>query len=111
MHICSGYFTQVSEPWPVGLLFFVLFFLKILTGKACSKISPLMSVHFNTFTTLWAKSADNKLMMFFPENSIWHFMQIFSSGDNLYDMSKPVFWDKYEKSFIQYVIWKFYADC
>ena len=21
MHICSGYFTQVSEPWPVGLLF------------------------------------------------------------------------------------------
>ena len=24
MHICSGYFIQVSEPWPVGLLFFVL---------------------------------------------------------------------------------------
>ena len=22
MHICSGYFTQVSEPWPVGLLLF-----------------------------------------------------------------------------------------
>ena len=21
MHICSGYFTQVSEPWPEGLLF------------------------------------------------------------------------------------------
>ena len=25
MHICSGYFTQVSEPWPVGLLFFEYF--------------------------------------------------------------------------------------
>ena len=23
-YICSGYFTQVSEPWPVGLLFFFL---------------------------------------------------------------------------------------
>ena len=25
MHICSGYFTQVSEPWLVGLLLFLLF--------------------------------------------------------------------------------------
>ena len=24
MHICSGYFTQVSELWPVGLLFIFL---------------------------------------------------------------------------------------
>ena len=24
MHICSGCFTQVSEPWPVGLLFLFL---------------------------------------------------------------------------------------
>ena len=23
-HVCSGYVTQVSEPWPVGLLFFYL---------------------------------------------------------------------------------------
>ena len=21
LHVCSGYVTQVSEPWPVGLLF------------------------------------------------------------------------------------------
>ena len=30
------------------------------------------------FTTLWANSADNKLIffLFFPENRIWHFMQI-----------------------------------
>ena len=26
MHICSGSFTQVSEPWPVGLLDFITFF-------------------------------------------------------------------------------------
>ena len=39
-----------------------------------------------TFTTLWAFSADDKLMiffLFFPENWIWHFMQIVSLGDNL----------------------------
>ena len=22
LHVCSGYVTQVSEPWPVGLLFY-----------------------------------------------------------------------------------------
>ena len=23
IHICSGYVTQVSDPWPVGLVFFL----------------------------------------------------------------------------------------
>ena len=49
------------------------------------------------FTTLWANSADDKLMiffLFFSENRIWHFTQIVSSGDNLHEMSKPVFWRK-----------------
>ena len=42
-----------------------------------------------TFNTLWANSAEDKLIMFFfyyyyyylffPENSIWHFMQIVSN--------------------------------
>ena len=55
-----------------------------------------------TFTTLWAFSADDKLMiffLFFPENRIWHFMQIVSLGDNLHEMSNSVFWEKYEKYF------------
>ena len=50
-----------------------------------------------TFTTLWAFSADDRLMiffLFFPENRIWHFMQIVSLGDNLHEMSNPVFWEK-----------------
>ena len=36
-----------------------------------------------TFTTIWANSADDKLVIFFlflPDNRIWHFMQIVSSG-------------------------------
>ena len=41
-----------------------------------------------------ANSADDKLMiffLFFPENRTWHNMQIVSIGDNLHEMSKPVF--------------------
>ena len=54
--------------------------------------------HFQlTFTNLWAFSADDKLMiffLFFPVNRIQHFMQIVSWGDNLHEMSNPVFWEK-----------------
>ena len=43
---------------------------------------------------LLANSADDKLMIFFLffwENRIWHFMQIVSSGDNLEEVSNPIF--------------------
>ena len=43
---------------------------------------------------LWAISAD-KLMIFFPENRLWHRIQIVS----LHEMSKPVFCKKSEKYF------------
>ena len=33
--------------------------------------------------------------LFFPEIRLWHFMQIVSKGDNLHEMSKPTFWEKY----------------
>ena len=49
------------------------------------------------FTTLWVYSADDKLMIFFfifPENNIWHCIQIVSNGDSLYAMSNPIFWEK-----------------
>ena len=35
-----------------------------------------------------------KKILFFPENKIWHFMQIVSGGDNLQEMSDPVVWEK-----------------
>ena len=50
-----------------------------------------------TLTTIWANWADEKFMIsssiFFPENRLWRFMQIVSRY-NLYEMSKPVFWNK-----------------
>ena len=63
-----------------------------------------------TFTTLKANSADDKLIFFLffsPENRIWHFMQI---GDNLHEISKPVFWKKIIKIFQYVVCWKFYPE-
>ena len=67
-----------------------------------------------TFNTLWAYSADNKLMtffLFFPENRFWHFMQIGSNGDNLHEMSKPFFMGKIREVFLCVVCWKFYPVC
>ena len=56
-----------------------------------------------TFTTLLANSADNIVIffLFFPENRIWQFMQIISTGDNLPELSTPVLWEKVEKYFIK----------
>ena len=32
--------------------------------------------------------------LFFPENMYWHLMQIVSLGENLYELSKSIFWEK-----------------
>ena len=70
---------------------------KNLLWRKQTEIGKLFAFSILTFTTLWAFSADDKLMiffLFFPENWIWHFMQIVSLGDNLHEMSNPVFWEK-----------------
>ena len=49
-----------------------------------------------TFISPWEDSADDKLIFFLfsPENKIWHFMQTVSLGENLHDVSNPVFSEK-----------------
>ena len=57
---------------------------------------------FLTITTLLANSADNKLViffLFFPENRIWHFMQIVSIVDNLHEISNHDFKEIIRKIF------------
>ena len=47
-----------------------------------------------TFTTLRANSADDKfttVLLLFLKIRLWNFMQIVSIGDDLHDMSNPVF--------------------
>ena len=41
----------------------------------------------------------------------WHFMQIVSFGDNLHEMSKPVFWEKWENYFNMSSDEFFYPEC
>ena len=49
------------------------------------------------------------IFLFFPENRLWHFMQIVSStGDNLHEMSKPYFLGRIRKIFQNVVCWNFY---
>ena len=82
--------------WVVCQRNFKIYFFK--KSKTKFKItSGAVWIGTLTFTTLWAFSADDKMMLFFlffPENRIWHFMQIVSLGDNLHEMSNPVFWEK-----------------
>ena len=52
-------------------------------------------------------SADDILKYFsyfFPENGIWHIMQIVSNGDNLHEMSNPVSAENKKKKIFQYVV-------
>ena len=42
--------------------------------------------------------------LFFPENKLRHGMQVcVSFGDNLHEMSKPVFWEKYRQSVVCWI--------
>ena len=55
--------------------------LAICLCLMASKRGKNTTVHALSFTVLWADSADDKLICFlilFPENSLWHFMQIVS---------------------------------
>ena len=55
---------------------------------------PILSV-VCLHLAVWVKiSAEVKYFSyFFPENRLWHFMQIVSIGDNLHEMSKPICWE------------------
>ena len=75
--------------------------------------SPAFTEIILSFTTIWTNSTD-KLMaffVFFPENRIWHFMQIVSIGDNLHEMSKLFSRKNKKKIFQNVVYWNFYPDC
>ena len=62
-----------------------------------------------TFITLWANSADVRLLIFFsyffPENRIWNFMQIHTIC-----MKCQILFGKMRKVFQYIVCWKFYQE-
>ena len=63
----------------------------------CLFLVIYLHIFFLTFTALWANSAEDELMilfLFFPVNRIRHFMQIVSNGENVHEMSNPVYKEK-----------------
>ena len=49
--------------------------------------------------SIFSRRQIDDIFLISPENRIFHLMQIVSNGDNLHEISKPVFRDKYEKYF------------
>ena len=64
---------------------------------------------------LWVKISVDDIFKFFfiiiifPENRFWHFMQIVSSGDRLHEISKPFFF--FEKKNKKNIIKLSSAEC
>ena len=59
LHVCSGYVTQVSEPWPVGLLF--LFLSKCYHTQSRSCDAGLLDL-FNKQSGLGGKNNKEKVV-------------------------------------------------
>ena len=75
-------------------LYFTLFFFSFFSNNALGHFEQLSC--FSTYHTM-DNSADDKLVtffLFFLENRIWHFMKIVSLGDNLHEVSNPIFLEK-----------------
>ena len=61
-------------------VFFYFFFFKSLTLSTLGKI--FIKLHIEVF------------FLYFPENKVWHLVQIVYNGDSKHEMSNPVFWEK-----------------
>ena len=89
-NLCCSYmlqqlFSHDTAKWlflPVEYLFNV----KIVTVIDLSAICLMLSI--------LNKNIRQHIEISFPENRIWHFMQIVSNGNNLHEISNPVFEEK-----------------
>ena len=57
-------------------------------------LSTVFTFKLRTLGKIFQQTALQIFFSFFPENRFRYFMQIVSKGDNLHDMSNPVFWEK-----------------
>ena len=61
----------------------------------CTSFPFIMKCHLmlSTLGKIFSRWDFEIVFLVFPENKIWHFMQIVS-GNNLHELSNPVFWKK-----------------
>ena len=53
----------------------------------------LSCINTSTLGKIFSSRYFEIFFLFFPENRVWHFMQVVSIGDNLHEMSQPVIWE------------------
>ena len=64
----------------------------LMTPSIRMKVSgPQNKLMLSTQSKIFSRRPIEIFFLFFPENRSWHFMQIVFTGDNLHEMSKPVF--------------------
>ena len=77
------------------------FYTFILANKKLYGLLIRNCPQISTITTLWANSADDKLIIsffyFFQKMGFDISCNTISLGDNLHEMSKLIFWEKHEK--------------
>ena len=57
-----------------------------------------LTLMLSTMGKIFSRQHIEIFFLFFAENRFWHFIQIASNGDNLYEMSNSVFWVKIGKT-------------
>ena len=104
-HLCWGIWCLSCSQWSVDDVQRIRCRGQYLKEKHHRKIT--------LYHSLWANSADDKLMIFFllfSENRIWHFMQIVSTGNNLHKC-ESCFLGKVRKIFQTVLCWIFLPEC
>ena len=59
--------------------------------KKCVYLENNTSLRLSTLGKIFSRRHFEMFFLFFPENRIRHFMQTVSNGDNLHEMSNPIF--------------------
>ena len=81
--------ADIKIDWKI-LHFYTAWNFKVLNIKS------ICDLQLGDLPFFWANEINDIYIyfFFFFRNRIWHFMQNVSIGDNLYEMSKPVFCKK-----------------
>ena len=76
------------------LLFVMTLFVLLRRPDKCDKTDATDQINIYMSPSKYSRWQIDDIFSYFPENRIWHFMQIASIGDKFLEMSKPVFWEK-----------------
>ena len=83
-----------------------LIFLLDITWYICSECFPVLNLMLGMPGKKFCRKYFEIFFLFFPENRLWHFMQI----DNLHEMSMPIS-EKNKKNIIHFLFAEFPKEC